>query len=309
MATYNVYLQNRLTEMEVIITQLVQKNTFSIDNLMYLLFSINELNLYKQISSETNMEIDTKLENLLEMACELINQKIYLNTKVDLSSEFFCDTNVNLELKTKPIEIYKKFLTGGNSCLEIFTQALDYYIAHSLGTVNYNVQIKLDQLQSLKEDFEELDNQLKLLLESNFSSSKIAELENLNMGLSISQIGLFYLIIVSGELNSYLNISSIDDYVLKKVLYGFYSNMILSVENSKIPFLEKFANVEDILTMLVTMIDILNQFIVLKQSNTVLSCEASVMIKRYRLVSEMDEFDISTFNNLNLFDIDFKLED
>ena len=136
MATYNVYLQNRLTEIEVIITGLFQKNEFSIDNLMYILFSIEELNLYKQISSETNMEIYTKINDLLEIGYELLNQKIYLNVKANELNKKFCNTSINLEFKTDLIKLYDSFIARGNFYLEIFLRKLNCYIANSLGESN-----------------------------------------------------------------------------------------------------------------------------------------------------------------------------
>ena len=129
------------------------------------------------------------------------------------------------------------------------------------------------------------------------------------MELTIYEIGLFYSIVVSSCFGFYLNISSIDDYILKKSLYGFNSISLLSIENVKIPFLKEFVESENILVMFVTMTDILNQFIVLKQIKTTLSCDANSSIKRYRFISEMDSFNISSFDNLYLIDIDFMLED
>lgn len=307
MATYDVYLQNRLTEIDVIISQLVLRDTFSVYNVMYLLCSLEELKLYKSLSMQTSMELDAKLIYLLKTIHELMNSKMYLKAKVDLSSQVFSGGNVNLEMRVDKVNIQEKTFTGGTSVLEMFTEPLDYYIAHSFGTVDFDMRLEMNQVKFIKEGFEQMNSELQLLIGTDFSSSKIAELESIDLELSTEQINLFYLAVISGQCVLNLSASPLGDYILNKVLYGLNANMMLTATNVQTPALEKFANADALMQMLVSMTEILVQFIVLDQVDMVMSCEASAVMKQYRFVSEMDDYNVSYFDNMNLSEIDFKV--
>lgn len=309
MATYDVYLQNRLTEIDVIISQLVLRDTFSVYNVMYLLCSLEELKLYKSLSIQTSMELDAKLIYLLKTIHELMNSKMYLKAKVDLSSQVFSGGNVNLEMRVDKVNIQEKTFTGGTSALEIFTEPLDYYIAHSFGTVDFDMRLEMNQIKFLKEGFEQMNSELQLLIGADFSSSKIAELENIDLELSTEQLNLFYLAVISGQCVLHLSASPLGDYILNKVLYDLNANMTLTSANVQVPTLEKFANADSLMQMLVSMTEILVQFIVLDQADMVMSCEASAVMKQYRFVSEMDDYNVSHFDNMNVSEIDFKVID
>lgn len=309
MATYDVYLQNRLTEIDVIISQLVLRDTFSVYNVMYLLCSLEELKLYKSLSMQTSMELDAKLIYLLKTIHELMNSKMYLKAKVDLSSQVFSGGNVNLEMRVDKVNIQEKTFTGGTSVLEMFTEPLDYYIAHSFGTVDFDMRLEMNQVKFIKEGFEQMNSELQLLIGTDFSSSKIAELESIDLELSTEQINLFYLAVISGQCVLNLSASPLGDYILNKVLYGLNANMTLTAANVQTPALEKFANADALMQMLMSMTEILVQFIVLDQVDMVMSCEASAVMKQYRFVSEMDDYNVSYFDNMNLSEIDFKVID
>lgn len=309
MATYDVYLQNRLTEIDIIISQLVLRDTFSVYNVMYLLCSLEELKLYKSLSMQTSMELDAKLIYLLKTIHELMNSKMYLKAKVDLSSQVFSGGNVNLEMRVDKVNIQEKTFTGGTSVLEMFTEPLDYYIAHSFGTVDFDMRLEMNQVKFIKEGFEQMNSELQLLIGTDFSSSKIAELESIDLELSTEQINLFYLAVISGQCVLNLSASPLGDYILNKVLYGLNANMTLTAANVQTPALEKFANADALMQMLMSMTEILVQFIVLDQVDMVMSCEASAVMKQYRFVSEMDDYHVSYFDNMNLSEIDFKVID
>lgn len=309
MATYDVYLQNRLTEIDVIISQLVLRDTFSVYNVMYLLCSLEELKLYKSLSMQTSIELDAKLIYLLKTIHELMNSKMYLKAKVDLSSQVFSGGNVNLEMRVDKVNIQEKTFTGGTSVLEMFTEPLDYYIAHSFGTVDFDMRLEMNQVKFIKEGFEQMNSELQLLIGTDFSSSKIAELESIDLELSTEQINLFYLAVISGQCVLNLSASPLGDYILNKVLYGLNANMTLTAANVQTPALEKFANADALMQMLMSMTEILVQFIVLDQVDMVMSCEASAVMKQYRFVSEMDDYNVSYFDNMNLSEIDFKVID
>lgn len=305
MQTFDVYLKKRLTEIDVIISQLVQRDTFTLYNYLYLLCSLSELELLKTITGEASMELDTRILYLEERVHEYMNSEMYLSAMADFSSQVTTGGSTEMVLFADAVDAIMKDLISSESVLEISVDPLDYYIAHSFGTVDFDMMLVADQLEFLKEGFEKFDSKMYLFAESEFASSKVAELNGLDMVLYTDPIGLFYLASVSGQTEMYLSADPIDDYLLEKILHDLEVMTYLSASIDSILHLEKFTSSENVLHIFAKMAEVLIGIIYLSESTMVLSCEASTSIKRYRFVSEMDDFTVSEFDDMTLHELDF----
>lgn len=305
MQTFDVYLKKRLTEIDVIISQLVQRDTFTLYNYLYLLCSLSELELLKTISGEASMELNARILFLEERVHEYVNSEMYLSAQADLLSQVTTGGNAEMVLSVDEVNAIKKDLISSESVLEISVDPLDYYIAHSFGTVDFDMMLVADQLEFLKEGFEKFNSEMYLFAESEFASRKVAELNGLDMLLYTEPVGLFYLASVSGETEMYLSASPIDEYLLEKVLHDLEAMTYLSATIDSILHLEKFTVAENILHVFAEIAEVLIGIIVPSESEMILSCEASTGMKRYRFVSEMDDFTVSEFDNMTLHELDF----
>ena len=305
MQTFDVYLKKRLTEIDVIISQLIQRDTFTLYNYLYLLCSMSELELMKTIAGEVSMELNVIITNLEERVHEYMNSEMYLSAKADLFSQVTTGGNTEMVLSVDMINAIKKDLINSESVLEISVDPLDYYIAHSFGTVDFDMMLVADQLECSKEGFEKFDSKLYLFAESEFASSKVAKLNDLDTVLYTEPVGLFYLTSVSGHAEMYLSAVPIDEYFLEKILHDLEVMTYLSASIDSILHLEKFASSENIFHIFAEITEVLIGIIYPSESKMELSCEASTEMKRYRFVSEMDNFTVSEFDNMTLHELDF----
>lgn len=305
MQTFDVYLKKRLTEIDVTISQLVQRDTFTLYNYLYLLCSMSELELLKTITGETSMELDARILYLEERVHEYMNSEMYLSAMADFSSRVTTGGSTEMVLSVDEVNAIMKDLISSESVLEISVAPLDYYIAHSFGTVDFDMMLVADQLEFLKEGFENFDSEMYLSAESEFASSKIAKLNSLDMMLYTDPVGLFYLASVSGQAEMYLSANPIDEYLLEKVLHDLEVMTYLSASIDSILHLEKFTSSENILHVFANMTEVLIGIIYPLENTMFLSCEASTGMKRYRFVSEMDDFTVSEFDNMTLHELDF----
>lgn len=305
MKTYDVYLKKRLTEIDVIISQLVQRDTFTLYNYLYLLCSMSELELMKKISGEAIMNLDVEINKLQETVYEYMNSEMYLSAKADFFSQMTTGGGTEMILTVDEMKAIKKDLIYGESVLEISVEPLDYYIAHSFGTVDFDMVLSANELKFLKEGFESFNAEMYLLIESAFSSSKIADLENIDMTLYTEPTGLFYLASVYGQADMELFVDPIERYILSKVLHGLDCLTYISSSIDSILNLVKYASAESDLCIFAEITEVLIKLIFPVQSDMILSCEASTGMKRYRFVNEMDDYAVSEFDNMTIQELDF----
>lgn len=305
MQTFDVYLKKRLTEIDVTISQLVQRDTFTLYNYLYLLCSLSELELIKTIAGYADMELNAEIFDLEEEVHELLDSKMYLNTMVDLSSQTTACGNAEMILFADAVKAIKKDLISSESVLELSAKKLDYYIAHSFGTVNFDMRLIADRLEFLKRGFEKFESEMCISAESQLSSSKVVELEDLNMMLYTDPIGLFYLASVSGNAEMFLSVSPIDQYILEKILHDLDVITSLSASINTILHLDKYISTENIFQIFAKITEVLIDIIHPYESEIVLLCEASAGAIRYRFLNEMDSSTVSEFDDMTLHELDF----
>lgn len=305
MQTFDVYLKKRLTEIDVTISQLVQRDTFSMYNWLNLLCSMNELEILKSIRVDVDTELNTELGNLLEIVHEKINAEMQLQANVDLYSGIAAEMEAEMELFASKADSLVQSFAEGNSALEISVDRLDYYIAHSFGNVEFDMNLMTGQVETLKKSLERFQTDLTLNADVVFASQKKVELDDISMYLDIAPTDIFYLLTVGGNAITNLYATSIDDYALKKVLHDVECEMSLGSETTDLLNLKKYIDVEDSLFSLVDITGVLISLIHSAQSEMVMSCEASIGLKRYRKLSEMDDLTLADFDNMTLREIDY----
>lgn len=81
--------------------------------------------------------------------------------------------------------------------------------------------------------------------------------------------------------------------------------MTLSANVSDVLEMTKAAGMEDILNVFSEIVETIIQFVQPTTVDMTISCEASAGLKRYRLLSEMDNLTLSDFDDMTLNEVDY----
>ena len=304
MQTYDVYLKKRLTEIDVIITQLVQRDSFSMYDWLYMYCTMGDLEIRKNLNVDSEMFLDAQISNILEKVHEKILNAMHLDIDVDLLNGVLASGKTEMELSASEIDVLEKSFTGGNSVLEISVDPLDYSIAHSFGRTEFDMRLLVNELGTLKYGLDKFTQWLELYADIDFSSLKDVSVEDINLYLDVAPTSIFYQLTTGGNAITCMFAEPLNDYVLKKVLHDLDVEMELSASTDVDWQLKKFIEVEDSLGLLADITDVLIQFIS-SQSEMFLDCTAKAGLKRYRLLSEMDDHALSDFDDMSLEEIDY----
>lgn len=304
MHTFDVYLKERLTEIDVIITQLVQRDAFSMYDWLYILCSMDDLQILKNFNAEADMNINTSIENLLEIVYEQIKNEVMLKADLDLVEGAFSDFDSGMVLWADEIDSLSLDFTGGDSALEISVDELDYYIARSFGNIEFDMNLILNELDTLKIGMDSFTPVMELNIESSLFSQKKIEGNDWITYLDVMPTDLFYLLTIGGKSDMYISAEKIDEYVLKYVLHDLQPEMYLIAEAADEFGLKKSLEIASILLIDMEITDALTVLISL-ESEMFIDCEASAGLKRYRLLNEMDNHVLADFDNMSLEEIDY----
>ena len=113
MLTYDVYLKKRLTEIDVIITQLVQRDSFSMYDWLNIFASIeDDLEIRKALKVESEMILDTGMDNLLEYVSEKIRNEVYLDGSAALLRQILANGSAEMVLTANEIDVLEHGCKG-----------------------------------------------------------------------------------------------------------------------------------------------------------------------------------------------------
>lgn len=304
MQSFDVYLKKRLTEIDVTITQLVQRDSFSIYDWLYIYATLDDIEVRKSLRINTSMTLDTTLDDILEIVAEKIRNELYVDADMDLVNQVITGGEAEMVLSASELDTIEKSFTGGDSSLEIAVDPLDYYIAHSFGKAEFDMKLLVNELDTLKYSFEKIIADMELSADIDFASIKNIGLDENEMFLDVDPMDIFYLLTIAGKTITYMSASPIEKYILKKILYGVDSEMYLSANADTDWQLQKFIKIDNSLNLFADITEVLIQFIS-GQSKMYLDCEASAGLKRYRLLHEMDDLTLSDFDDMTLEEVDY----
>ena len=133
MELYDVYLKQRLTEIDVIITQLVQRDAFSMYDWLNIFATMDDIEIRKALKIESEMFIDVSMHDILKIVHEQIVSEMYLGTDVDLLKQIMASGESEIVLSADEMDILEKSFISGDSALEIYASPLDYYVGKRCG--------------------------------------------------------------------------------------------------------------------------------------------------------------------------------
>lgn len=303
METFDVYLKNRLTEIDLTISQLIQRDTFSMYDLLTLTCSINELEIMKSIRVDANMEIDARIQSLLKTAYETIRSDMYLQTEAELLDQTMTGMSAEMVLSAGETDVSEQSFAEAENDLELSVQRLDCFIAHSFGLALFEQYLDVNQAETFKYSYEQFMQSFILNAETDFAATKNLGLDEVDMTLDVDAMNIFYLLTTGCRASAYLSAAPVDEYVLKKILHDLNVRMTLNAVCSTA--LSKYIDPEFLMFLTVNMSDVLISSIFPANSETIMSCEASMGLYRYRRLEEMDDLTLADLDDSTLYDLDY----
>ena len=131
---YNIYLRKRLTEFDVIIKNLPYRDGLIMYNKMYLDAMVNYLCLQRFIIGESDANLRTEIDDLLERVFNTFQNKVEIDLDVELAAGKPISGQSDLVFTTSPFEMGEETYEVFQNLTKLTTSALQYDLAKSIGS-------------------------------------------------------------------------------------------------------------------------------------------------------------------------------
>ena len=299
--TYDIYLRKGLTEFNLIIKNLPNRDGMIIYNRLYLDAMVNYLSLQKKIIGRNNTSLSLEIDHVIEKIFNIFKNGMYLDASVEMFAGKPIDGSNTAFLDSKISDVYEESFAIFQNFTNMVANVAQYDLSKSIGSGANTMYLSAESVKTLKEAFEKLHH--TPLLNAEVTTSAVKQISgDWKSVLKTSEFSIFYMLAIQAE--AVMNLFCSADTELWYSLGAAENYMVLSVENSSIQS-EKFMTYQNFLPLITEINGMLECFITPLGGNLLLSSTLNASMRRPRVFSEVDDLTWADLDNLTLDELDY----
>ena len=296
---YNIYLRKRLTEFDVIIKNLPYRDGLIMYNKMYLDAMVNYLCLQRFIIGESDANLRTEIDELLERVFNTFQSNVEIDLDVELAAGKPISGQSDLVFATSPFEIGEETYEVFQNLTRLTTSALQYDLAKSIGSGRSDLIFHTSTANTLKTAFDKMQNDIELLSSADTKKETFAGV-GAEMQLNTDRFDLYYLLAVQGE--AVMNLLCSMDFEMWYTLGNANQTFYLTAVNNGVKSTKYLSG---FMSLIAAVNESLEAFIKAEFAELHLTPNVTAGLKRYRLLSDLDSSTLSSIDSVSLDELDY----
>lgn len=314
MKEFDIFLNKRLTECDIIVYSLPLRNSEIAINRTIIESCIESYNLYKTLALQSESRLVAHIDKMLKACYERLELCADIEASADICSKFAIYPKPSyLEVsngQANRVKLLAVVSSGSRSTMQLGVEPILANINRSAGRCDFGFAVKQDTFAILKHCVEKPATRLVPFADVTGTFKRSFLSENARIPILSAVDDLLYRVYFESTCLSEVQITSdlfdieIHHSLGKPKVFidlganidrgGIQSTKYLQLENSSI----LSANVNESLIHPMEPCE----------HSVEITVQAELSVKRYRLLSDMDNDDFSTYDNMQLGEVDFILE-
>lgn len=300
---FDIYLNKRVTECDVLVYNLPYRDGLSVANRLILESCLQSYILQKMIAVQTGSKLVAHINDMIKLCNERLSVGMELSQDVSFSARYLnIPDDLILHLGVSDLTALESifFEAENNMVLDISPVVVsvkrpfaNMTMPVEIGaTVNESKQSMIDAITQTQIEARDIDTWKHGFIDADTQAVVNAELANLCYSLYETMD----------------NTIGIAQYVLGTEIHyplGRGNNALLIGGTVTGISVERFIEIDHALHIMADAIGSAIKYITLEQSGIVIDMDASPIVKRHRLLSEMDGDTLSDYDDMTLDEIDF----
>lgn len=301
---FDIYLNNRLTQCDIIVYSIPYRDGLTAMNKLILESCIEEYTLMKFIAMQTESELISHIDEMLKICCE----RLTLDTNLDASAKFNVlyaahPEPATIELSADEVKMLATSFTDAESAMQIVAAPLLAYVGKSVGSGESAIELDAT-VSEVKRSIEKFSS----LMELDAKIEKINTQSFLDIGCGVP--------IASEVANLCYRISTAVDTAMEitaavlgtEIHFSLGSGenaIVLGADVDGGDIVTKHLAIESTVSILADVTESITQFMHPTESSMLFGMDAESIIKRHRLLGEMDADALVSYDDMTLEEVDF----
>lgn len=250
----------------------------------------NYLCLQRFIIGESDANLRTEIDELLERVFNTFQSKVEIDLDVELAAGKPISGQSDLVFATSPFEIGEETYEVFQNLTRLTTSALQYDLAKSIGSGRSDLIFHTSTANTLKTAFDKMQNDIELLSSADTKKETFAGV-GAEMQLNTDRFDLYYLLAVQGE--AVMNLLCSMDFEMWYTLGNANQTFYLTAVNNGVKS-TKYLSADGFMSLIAAVNESLEAFIKAEFAELHLTPNVTAGLKRYRLLSDLDSSTLSS---------------
>lgn len=304
MKEFDIYLNKRLTECDIIVYSIPYRDGLTAINQMILESCIENYTLTKFIAMQTGSELVSHIDDMLKICHEKLNAGVTFDASAEFETHYalYSDES-SIVLSTDSIKMLANSFMDVNNAMQFGAQPLETFLAKPLGRGESKTEINATLIDTLKRSIEKGITSMQL--DVSVEKTNVRYFTNPKAGVPIGAelVNLCYRIYNTVETAMQITAQVLDTEIHYSL--GVGTSGIEFAAESGSEYATKYMVIENVVSLLSEVTESIRQFMSPKLDAICLGIDAAFILKRCRLLKEMDGDDLASYDNTMLNDIDY----
>lgn len=301
---FDIYLSKRLTECDIIVYSIPYRDGLTAINRLILESCLESYTLQKFIAVQTGSSLVSHIDKMIKTCYERLNLNTELGVTADFQTHYtIYPMSANMEIQAENIKMLANGLIEAESTMAFNAAPLLAFVGKSLGRGNSTIETGAELIGTLKRSVESANNGVSFNADvSDFQGQKLLRPEAPVL-LCADVVNLCYRI--TNLVNTALEITA--SVLGTELHFSFghaYSGVAFGAKVSGTNS-QKFETINAMHCILCSATESIRQFFSPDADKIGILADASAIMRRHRILGEMDSDTVSQYDNMTLEDIDY----
>ena len=303
---FDIYLNNRLTECDIIVYSIPYREGITAMNKMVLESCIKAYTLQKFVAAQTGSDLVAHIDEMLKICYERLNY----GAEISMSANFierhvtYPDAS-KIDIGVKDIKMLANSFASANNEMIIAASPLLVSVARPFGECKSSLTVSNDLRSMLKRSIESANS--KLITGATVVATDSQKIVRVDAPVCVSQSVADLCYQLTNAANTLFEIAAVVIGTEVKTPLGHaYSGVSVNATMTGMTS-TKFEIVKSVTDIMCGVEEHLRKYLTIEESSFGITATASAVTRHRRILSEMDNDQLSKYDNASLDDVDYMM--
>lgn len=302
---FDIYLNNRLTQCDIIVYSIPFRDGLTAANRIILESCLESYLLQKFVAAQTNSALVSHIDKMIKICIERLQWGSALNASAQFQTHYVLNPIPHItEISSgKNLETLRNMFASASNAVQLTVDTVNAMVAKSLGGGKSMFAADIKVKDVLKQSLLTTTNEMQIA--STVKGMQVHKTTDAKAGIMpIAEItNLCYRFYSAAETTMQFAANVLGT----EIHFSFgnaNSDIVLDSTVSRTNA-EKYEAVHDVLSLTVRTIEGLIQYLHTENAKTQIAFNAEEILKRHRLLSEMDDNTLASYDDMTLNETDY----
>ncbi len=306
MKEFDIYLNKRLTECDIIVYSIPYRDGLTAINQMILESCVESYTLTKFVALQTGSELVAHIDDMLKICQEKLNYGVTIGASAEFETyKTLYSDEAPIVISADSIKMLANSFVEVNNAMQFGVQPVDAFLAKPLGRGRSEIEFGAGVIDTLKRSIEKGDGPIEFGADVEKTNVQYFSDPDAGVPIGAELVNLCYRIYDTVETAVQITAQVLDTEIHYSLGAGENCIELGSEVTDGGDSAIKHMVIENVVELLSTVTESIRQFMAPEVNAICFDTEAAFILKRCRLLEEMDDDNIAKYDNMTLEEIDY----